>query len=130
MRKHSACLRTGGITPPCFVYAVDQSDLNASVIGHTLYLHRDTYTSPYFLAILAHELGHYHTSDGRLALALHRLTIPGGWLIVSFTMRLTHVIGSLLNPIMRLLNALSYIVLRVEIAVPTGSASLPGISSH
>ncbi|WP_298407192.1 M48 family metalloprotease [uncultured Chloroflexus sp.] len=112
-------LANRGITPPCFVYAVDQPDLNASAIGHTLYLHRDTYTSPYLLAILAHELGHYHTSDGRLALALHRLTFPGGWLMVSFTIRLTHVITSLLNPIMRLLDALSYIVLRVEIAVPT-----------
>ncbi|MFN3372972.1 MAG: M48 family metalloprotease [Chloroflexus sp.] len=108
-----------GIAPPRFVYTVDQPDLNAYVIGHTLYLHRDTYTSPHLPAILAHEMGHYHTSDGRLALALHRLTFPGGWLMVSFTMRLTHVIERLLNPIMRLLNALSYIVLRVEIAIPT-----------
>lgn len=111
-------LTNRGITPPRFVYTVDQPDLNASVIGHTLYLHRDLYASPHLVAVIAHEMGHYHSSDGRLALALHRLTIPGGWLMVSFTMRLTHVIGSLLNPIMRLLNALSYIVLRIEIAVP------------
>lgn len=112
-------LTNRGITPPRFVYTVDQPDLNASVIGHTLYLHRDLYASPHLIAVIAHEMGHYHSSDGRLALALHRLTIPGGWLVVSFIMRLIGLIGSLLNPIVRLLSALSYIVLRIEVTVPT-----------
>ncbi|WP_322493737.1 M48 family metalloprotease [Chloroflexus sp.] len=111
-------LTNRGITQPCFIYTVDQPDLNATVIGHTPYLHRDLYASPHLVAVIAHEMGHYHSSDGRLALALHRLTIPGGWLVVSFTMRLIGLIGSLLNPIVRLLSALSYIVLRIEVTVP------------
>ncbi|WP_322489176.1 M48 family metalloprotease [Chloroflexus sp.] len=119
LAKAFRTLTNRGITPPRFVYTVDQPDLNASVIGHTLYLHRDLYASPHLIAVLAHEMGHYHSNDGRLALALHRLTIPGGWLVVAFTMRLIGLIGSLLNPIERLLSAISYIVLRIEITIPT-----------
>ncbi|WP_322513631.1 M48 family metalloprotease [Chloroflexus sp.] len=106
------------IAPPRFVYTIDQPDLNAGVIGHTLYLHRDLYASPHLIAVLAHEMGHYHSNDGRLVLALHRLTIPGGWQLVSLAMGMIGVIGNLLNTALRLLSAISYIVLRIEIAIP------------
>lgn len=117
-------LANRGITPPRFVYTVDQPDLNASVIGHTLFLHRDLYASPHLVAVIAHEMGHYHSSDGRLALALHRLTIPGGWLAVSLVMYLIDQIGRLLNLGLCLINTISYIVLRTEIDVPTSIARL------
>lgn len=117
-------LTNRGITQPRFIYTVDQPDLNATVIGHTPYLHRDLYASSHLVAVIAHEMGPYHSSDGRLALALHRLTIPGGWLVISFTMRLIGLIGSLLNPIVRLLSALAISFYGSKSPFRPGSASL------
>ncbi len=58
-------------------FVVDDHEINAAVRGHTLMITRGlldlpTVTDP----ILAHELGHLNTTDGRLTEALCRLVLP------------------------------------------------------
>lgn len=43
---------------------------------HTLLVNRRLLDSGYLQAVLAHELGHLNSSDGRLTAALHRITTP------------------------------------------------------
>jgi Zn-dependent protease with chaperone function len=57
-------------------YVVDSSEVNAFVIGTTLYLTREMLRSPYLAAVLAHEYGHLNSWDGRLVLVLRRLVLP------------------------------------------------------
>jgi Zn-dependent protease with chaperone function len=56
-----------------FVLDVPESD--AAVCGNTLALSRGLFETAYLPAVLAHELGHLNTSDGRLTAALNRLVI-------------------------------------------------------
>jgi Zn-dependent protease with chaperone function len=107
-------LANRGIPPPDFIYILDQPGLNAGVIGHTLYIHRELLDSPHLAAVLAHEMGHYHSSDGRLALALQRLTIPGGKTLVNSIMQGYDLIGRGLALVFGLMKALVYVLLRVE----------------
>lgn len=107
-------LANRGIPPPDFIYILDQPGLNAGVIGHTLYIHRELLDSPHLAAVLAHEMGHYHSGDGRLALALQRLTIPGGKTLVNSIMHGYDLIGCGLGLVFGLMKALAYVLLRVE----------------
>ena len=43
------------------------------VVGQALYLHRALVWDPALTAVIAHELGHLNSLDGRLTLALRRL---------------------------------------------------------
>jgi Zn-dependent protease with chaperone function len=61
---------------PRWIYALDAPFEQGFVIGSALYLTRPALQSAYLPALLAHELGHLNTSDGRLMLALNRLTLP------------------------------------------------------
>ncbi len=61
---------------PRWIYALDAPFEQGYVIGSALYLTRPALQSPYLPALIAHELGHLNTSDGRLLLALNRLTLP------------------------------------------------------
>jgi Zn-dependent protease with chaperone function len=56
-----------------FVFDVPEPD--AAVYGGTLALSRGVFESAYLPAVLAHELGHLNTSDGRLTAALTRIVI-------------------------------------------------------
>ncbi|ACL23497.1 M48 family metallopeptidase [Chloroflexus aggregans] len=107
-------LANRGISPPDSIYILDQPGLNAGVIGHTLYIHRELLDSPHLAAVLAHEMGHYHSGDGRLALALQRLTIPGGKTLVNSIMHGYDLIGCGLALVFGLMKALVYVLLRVE----------------
>ncbi len=107
-------LANRGISPPDSIYILDQPGLNAGVIGHTLYIHRELLDSPHLAAVLAHEMGHYHSGDGRLALALQRLTIPGGKTLVNSIMHGYDLIGCGLGLVFGLMKALAYVLLRVE----------------
>ena len=71
--------QTHGIVVKCPTtwYVLDRPSVNALVIGTTLYLNRAAITSQYLTPILAHELGHYNSLDGRLTIALRRLIFPG-----------------------------------------------------
>jgi Zn-dependent protease with chaperone function len=75
-------IRAQGITLPRRIFTVPERGLNAAVSGRTLYIFQDLYASPYLAGIVAHELGHYHSLDGRMLLALRSLTVPGGFLFV------------------------------------------------
>lgn len=57
------------------VYILDKPGREAHVIGNTLYLSATLVDSPYLAPILAHELFHANTFDGRLVLALRRLVL-------------------------------------------------------
>ncbi len=54
---------------------LDRGATNASVRGDTLMIHRGLLGGPWLEPILAHELGHLHSSDGRVTAALGRLII-------------------------------------------------------
>ena len=55
---------------------LDDGQLNACVYADTLLITRGLPESPWLTAVLAHELGHMNSSDGRLTAAIHRLTVP------------------------------------------------------
>ncbi|NJN15863.1 MAG: M48 family metalloprotease [Oscillochloris sp.] len=80
--------RTAGVPVPTRVFTIDEDALNAAISGRTLYVYRKLYDSPYLPGVLAHELGHYNSLDGRLMLALRALTMPGGFLIMYITLSL------------------------------------------
>jgi Zn-dependent protease with chaperone function len=56
-------------------FVLDTPELDASVCGNTLALSRGLFETTYLPAVLAHELGHLNTSDGRLTAAFNRLLI-------------------------------------------------------
>lgn len=57
-------------------FVLDDGLLNAAVYADTLMVTRGLLESPWLTAVLAHELGHLHSSDGRLTAAVYRLTTP------------------------------------------------------
>jgi Zn-dependent protease with chaperone function len=60
---------------PSSWFVIDTPHPDAAVCGHTLMLSRGILESEYLPAVLAHELGHLNSSDGRLTAALNRLVI-------------------------------------------------------
>jgi Zn-dependent protease with chaperone function len=56
-------------------FVVDEPACNAAVCGDTLMLSKGLLESPHLPAVLAHELGHLHGIDARLAAAVNRLVI-------------------------------------------------------
>ncbi len=65
-----------GLRAPQRWFVLDIPELNAAVYANTLMLTRGLIESGYAEPVLAHELGHLNSSDGRLTAALHRLTLP------------------------------------------------------
>jgi Zn-dependent protease with chaperone function len=64
------------LRPPRRWCVLDTQDANASVYADTLMVTRGLLENPFFPAVLAHELGHLNSIDGRLTAAIHRLTTP------------------------------------------------------
>jgi len=56
-------------------FVIDSVQPDAAVCGDTLMLSRGLLESDYLPAVLAHELGHLATSDGKLTAALNRLIV-------------------------------------------------------
>jgi Zn-dependent protease with chaperone function len=56
-------------------FVLDTPQPDAAVCGNTLMLSRGLLESEHLPAVLAHELGHLTTSDGRFTAALNRLVI-------------------------------------------------------
>jgi hypothetical protein len=46
-----------------------------------MYIYRELFESRYLAGVVAHELGHFNSMDGRLLLGIRALTIPGGFFI-------------------------------------------------
>lgn len=64
------------LRPPRRWCVLDSQEPNASVYADTLMVSRGLLEDPFFPAVLAHELGHLNSIDGRLTAALFRLTTP------------------------------------------------------
>ncbi len=64
-----------GLRPPRHWFVLDQGDTNAAVLGSALMIHRGLFGGPWLEPILAHELGHLYSSDGRVSAALGRTII-------------------------------------------------------
>jgi Zn-dependent protease with chaperone function len=60
---------------PSLWFVVDEPQPDAAVCGDTLMLSRGLLENEYLPAVLAHELGHLATSDGKLTAAINRLII-------------------------------------------------------
>lgn len=56
-------------------FVLDTHEPDAAVLGNTLMLSRGLIDSPHLPAVLAHELGHLGSPDGRITAALNRLVI-------------------------------------------------------
>ncbi len=111
-----APIQDRGIPFPTHVFALDEKGLNAAISGRTLYIHRELFTSRYLAGVIAHELGHYTTLDGRLMLAIRTLTIPGGFVIAAFLLHLlrwlAHAVAWLLGGLLVLI----FLLLRVNLS--------------
>lgn len=57
-------------------FVIDVEQENAAAYADTLLVNRGLLDSGYLQAVLAHELGHLNSSDGRLTAALCRITTP------------------------------------------------------
>jgi Zn-dependent protease with chaperone function len=66
---------------PRRVFVIDAPTINAHVVGTTVYVERGLITAPDLPAVLAHELGHLNSLDGRLTHATRRLMFPGTLLL-------------------------------------------------
>jgi Zn-dependent protease with chaperone function len=60
---------------PSLWFVVDEPQPDAAVCGNALMLSRGMLESEFLPAVLAHELGHLATSDGKLTAAINRLII-------------------------------------------------------
>lgn len=66
-----------GVRLPHAIFMLDHPTMNAYVVGTTLYVERGLIGLPELPAVLAHELGHLNSLDGRLIYAARRLMLPG-----------------------------------------------------
>ena len=73
--------RACGVPIPRHIFAVDREGLNAFVSGRTLYVYRELFAHKGLAGVLAHELGHHNSLDGRISGAIFGLTLPGGFLL-------------------------------------------------
>ena len=68
----------GSVRAPRWLYVIDDPTSSALVVGQALYLHRGLVWDPALAAVIAHELGHLNSLDGRMALAARRLSVFAG----------------------------------------------------
>ncbi|MEI6778248.1 MAG: M48 family metalloprotease [Chloroflexales bacterium] len=76
-----AHVHSSGVPFPQHIFAVDTEGLNAAISGRTMYVYRELFDSRYLPGVVAHELGHFNSMDGRLLLGIRALTVPGGFII-------------------------------------------------
>jgi Zn-dependent protease with chaperone function len=73
--------RRAGTMAPYRWFVIDSPEVNAYVVGKTLYVLRGLIQSPHLQAILAHELGHLTSMDGRMSSAMRRMSVPGAMVV-------------------------------------------------
>jgi Zn-dependent protease with chaperone function len=73
--EHLQAQSSGPLRLPGFWFVLDEPLPDAAVCGNTLMLSRGLLESEYLPAVLAHELGHLDSSDGKLTAAINRLII-------------------------------------------------------
>lgn len=92
------------VKPPRHVFIVDgPNEINACVSGTTLYVYTGLLRTRYLRAVLAHELGHLNSLDGRLTLAMRALVVPGGFFIARFLIFALSLIFRVLAELLRML---------------------------
>jgi Zn-dependent protease with chaperone function len=114
-------IRDQGVVLPQTIFTVPAQGLNAAVSGRTLYIFQDLYTSRYLPGIIAHELGHYHSLDGRMLLALRSLTVPGGFMFVYVMLQLLQWIAYALSLALSGLLILVFMLFRLRLAAAVGA---------
>jgi Zn-dependent protease with chaperone function len=57
-------------------FVLDEETIYAAAYADTMVVSRGLLETGHLEAVIAHELGHLNSSDGRLAAAIHRLTTP------------------------------------------------------
>jgi len=62
-----------GLGMPAHWFVLDTGEIDAGVLGRSLMLSRGLIDSDSLGCVLAHELGHYHSTDGHLTAAINRL---------------------------------------------------------
>jgi heat shock protein HtpX len=65
-----------GVKRPAWMYVRDSHELNAWIAGDALVLNRALFDSDFLETVLAHELGHLNSMDGRVSVAVNRLAGP------------------------------------------------------
>lgn len=92
------------VKPPRHVFIVDApNEINACVSGTTLYVYTGLLRTRFLRAVLAHELGHLNSLDGRLTLAMRALVVPGGFFIARFLIFALSLVFRVLAELLRLL---------------------------
>jgi Zn-dependent protease with chaperone function len=81
-----------GVQMPSHIFVTDDPQENAFVRGTSLYVTHLLIESDYLTAVLAHELGHLNTADGRILVALDRFLIPLGPNIAEFLNKLLVIV--------------------------------------
>jgi Zn-dependent protease with chaperone function len=119
-------LRDGQFALPSRIYVLDRSGLNAAVSGTTMFVYRDLLRSHYLPAVVAHELGHLHSGDGRVLLALSALVLPGGNLIMFLSLSALRLFVQAL--VLVLFGILSFLLVMFRISLAGLVAPLLGIS--
>jgi Zn-dependent protease with chaperone function len=61
---------------PTWMYVRDSHELNAWIAGDALVVNRALFDSDFLEAVIAHELGHLNSMDGRVIVAVNRLAGP------------------------------------------------------
>lgn len=112
--------RAAGVAIPRRAFTIPAEGLNAAISGRTLYVYQELYSSPYLPAVLAHELGHFNSSDGRLLLAIRALTVPGGFMIVWALLQVLRWVAYLISTVLIALILVIFALSRVRFGGATG----------
>lgn len=134
-----ACLQDG-VKPPRYVYVIDSAEVPVAFVeGSSLFVQRDTVSSPHLVGLVAHELGHLNSIDQRLSTAARWSSFPSLravgrallrmrgpmilWILAAFIALQLHLVAGGLLP--RLLNPMwRWWARRREFAADTYAAHL------
>lgn len=105
-----------GVPFPRHVFAVDTEGLNAAISGRTLYIYRELFDSRYLPGVIAHELGHFNSMDGRLLLGIRALTVPGGFFIAYLLLGLLRWVAMGISTVLVALLVVIFAFLRINLS--------------
>lgn len=101
---------------PRHVFAVDTEGLNAAISGRTLYIYRELFDSRYLPGVIAHELGHFNSMDGRLLLGIRALTIPGGFFMAYILIGLLRWVAMGISTVLVAMLVVVFAFLRINLS--------------
>ncbi|NTV62378.1 MAG: M48 family metalloprotease [Oscillochloris sp.] len=110
-----APLRAQEVPFPSHIFALDDEGLNAAISGRTLYINRQLFDSRYLPGVIAHELGHFNSMDGRLMLGIRALTIPGGFFIAYLLLGLLRWLAYGVSTVLLALLVVVFAIFRINL---------------